>query len=72
VRLVQVASNPHVVDDAYHATPGSFGYSFAAVEAVVDAGEKVIGGTTFTENVDWLARELRGFRACAVHAETRD
>jgi SNF2 family DNA or RNA helicase len=69
MRLVQVASNPQLVDDSYHAVPGKFPILLHLVHQAVDAGEKVIVWTTFTENVDWLARELSDFGAMRVHGK---
>lgn len=35
----------------------------------MDAGEKMIVWTAFTDNVDWLARELSDFGAVRVHGK---
>ena len=69
MRLVQVASNPHLVDDSYRAMPGKFPVLLNLVHQAVDAGEKMIIWTSFTENVDWLARELAEFGAVRVHGK---
>lgn len=69
MRLVQVASNPHLVDDSYRATPGKFPILLNLINEAVDAGEKIIVWTSFTENVDWLARELAEFGAVRVHGK---
>jgi len=39
------------------------------VEEVIDRDEKLIVWTAFTENVDWLARELNSFNAVKVHGK---
>ena len=69
LRLVQVASNPSLVDGSYQGVPGKFHILLDILQSVVDRGEKVIVWTTFTENVDWLARELRKFGAVRVHGK---
>lgn len=69
LRLVQVASQPMLVDDNYHATPGKFLVLEQLVHAIVDAGEKVIIWTSFTENVDWLAKTLDDVGAVRVHGK---
>lgn len=69
LRLIQVASNPKLVDDSYHANPGKFPVLLHLVEELSDRNEKAIIWTTFTENVDWLARELRPFNAVKVHGK---
>lgn len=69
LRLVQVASNPALIDDQYHATPGKFLVLEQLVQTIIDAGEKVIIWTTFTANVDWLAKALADFGAVRVHGK---
>jgi SNF2 family DNA or RNA helicase len=69
LRLVQVASNPRLVDDSYHAHPGKFPILLNLIHEATDAGEKVIVWTSFTDNVDWLARELADFGAVRVHGK---
>jgi SNF2 family DNA or RNA helicase len=69
MRLVQVASNPQLVDDSYHGVPGKFSILLNLVHEAVDAGEKMIVWTAFTDNVDWLARELSDYGAVRVHGK---
>lgn len=69
LRLVQVASNPKLIDDSYHAVPGKFPALLELLEQASDRNEKAIVWTTFTENVDWLAREFRAFNAVRVHGK---
>ncbi|MCL2658972.1 MAG: DEAD/DEAH box helicase [Acidobacteriaceae bacterium] len=67
LRLIQVASNPNLVDDSYHNVPGKFPILLGLIEEITDRKEKVIVWTAFIDNVDWLARELRTFNAVKVH-----
>ncbi|MGA2545394.1 MAG: DEAD/DEAH box helicase [Rectinemataceae bacterium] len=69
LRLVQVASNPKLVDDSYNANPGKLELVTDLVGRIRDAGEKCIIWTSFTENVDWLSRELRAHGTCRVHGK---
>jgi SNF2 family DNA or RNA helicase len=69
LRLVQVASNPRLVDEAYHAVPAKYPVLESILGEVTTAGEKAIVWTSFTENVDWLARELQPFGAVRVHGK---
>lgn len=69
LRLVQVASNPAIVDDSYDKEPGKLPYLRDLVQAVCNDGEKCIIWSSFTENVDWLHRELKEFRTCKVHGK---
>jgi SNF2 family DNA or RNA helicase len=67
LRLVQVASNPAMVDQSYRAVPGKLQALDALVHEAVDAGEKIVVWTSFTENADSLCRHLEEFGAGVVH-----
>lgn len=69
LRLVQVASNPRLVDEAYHGVPGKFPILESMLYEIYDAGEKAIVWTSFTENVDWLAHQLQELGAVRVHGK---
>jgi SNF2 family DNA or RNA helicase len=67
LRLVQVASNPRLVDSDYTAEPGKLPLLRERVEEACRRDEKCIVWTTFTENVDWLAAELSFAGTARVH-----
>jgi SNF2 family DNA or RNA helicase len=67
LRLVQVASNPAMVDHSYRATPGKLPALEMLVHEALDAGEKIIVWTSFTENADLLGRHLETCGAGVVH-----
>lgn len=70
LRLVQVASHPALVDDAYQRVPGKLPVLEALLaEALADPDAKAIVWTTFTENADRLARHLRRLGAVRVHGK---
>ena len=69
LRLVQIASNPRLIDEGYHATPGKYEYLLDLIAAITNNREKCIVWTTFTDNVDWLARELKTYNTCKVHGK---
>jgi len=69
LRLVQVASNPRLVDTSYSAEPGKLSPLLDLVASVYDDKEKCIVWTSFTENVNWLARELKQYGALRVHGK---
>jgi SNF2 family DNA or RNA helicase len=69
LRLVQIASNPKLVDESYAGVPGKLELVTDLVARIRDAGEKCIIWTSFTDNVDWLARELREHGTCRVHGK---
>jgi len=69
LRLVQVASNPKLVTDAYDREPGKLP---ALKNLLFDAkaeGSKAIVWTSFVDNAAWLARQLRDFGSCVVHGK---
>ena len=70
LRLIQVASNPGLVDRSYAATPAKLPVLESLLdEALVEPDAKAIVWTTFTENADWLARELKRFGSARVHGK---
>jgi SNF2 family DNA or RNA helicase len=69
LRLVQIASNPALVDESYTVDPGKWHSLLDLIEDIMSAGEKCIVWTTFTENADWLATKLRGFGIPKVHGK---
>ena len=69
LRLVQVASNPRLIDDSYHAIPAKLPTLRNLVDEIADRSEKVIIWSTFTANVDWLAREFRLYGAVRIHGK---
>jgi SNF2 family DNA or RNA helicase len=69
LRLVQIASNPALVDQSYHQTPGKYPHVHDLVAHATGAGSKIIVWTTFVENAQWLCRQLIEFGSTAVHGD---
>ncbi len=69
LRMVQVTSNPRLVDDGYNQFPGKFEPLTRLVENIRSKNEKCIIWSSFVENVDWLAKEFKPFGACKVHGK---
>ena len=69
LRLVQIASNPRLVDSGYHSEPGKLEFLRDIVHQVCSDGQKCIVWSAFTENVDWLAKELANYGTCRVHGK---
>lgn len=67
LRLVQVASNPAMVDESYRADPGKLLPLEDLVHQAVDADEKVVVWTSFTDNADFLGIHLTLPGAAVVH-----
>lgn len=70
LRLVQVASNPRLIDESYDETPGKLPVlERLLAAAIVDEQSKVIVWTNFIENADWLERELARYSPVKVHGK---
>ncbi len=69
LRLVQVASNPGLVDKSYTEEPAKLSLLREMVSEATGAGAKVIVWTSFVQNAVWLTKELMAYGAVAVHGE---
>ncbi|WP_299409980.1 DEAD/DEAH box helicase [uncultured Roseobacter sp.] len=69
LRLVQVTSNPALVDDGYKEDPGKLPELFRLVREATEDGSKVIVWTSFVQNADWLCERLSEYGAVRVHGE---
>jgi SNF2 family DNA or RNA helicase len=67
LRLVQVASNPRLVDESYDRIPGKMAALLPLLERASNSGSKVIVWTNFVENAKWLGAQLRQFKPAIVH-----
>ena len=67
LRLVQVASNPSLVDHSYEGTPGKFGVLDSIVHKMDTVGPKSIIWTGFTENVSKIVQRYPGMHPARVH-----
>ena len=61
IRLVQVASNPRLVDEGYSWEPGKIGVLRELLDDIGRCQEKVIIWTMFVDNVTWLASLFSNF-----------
>jgi SNF2 family DNA or RNA helicase len=67
LRLVQVASNPRLVDEAYEWVPGKLPPLMKLLTDVVGGGSKAIVWTSFVGNAVWLREQLANLGAVVVH-----
>ena len=67
LRLVQVASNPSLVDQSYANTPGKFYVLDSIVSKLELVGPKTIIWTGFTENVRAIVQRYPDMRPARVH-----
>jgi SNF2 family DNA or RNA helicase len=70
LRLVQVASNPRLIDESYDETPGKLPVlERLLAEATCEEDGKAIVWTSFIENADWLERRLERYSPVKVHGK---
>ena len=69
LRLVQVASNPNLVDQGYQGTPGKLCILDSIVGNMPSSGPKAIIWTGFTENVGRIAQRYPQMRPARVHGQ---
>lgn len=63
LRLVQIASNPAMIDESYTTEPGKFEPLYNLLSDITRQGEKAIVWTNFNDNCNWLAKKLAAFGA---------
>ena len=69
LRLVQIASNPKLIDDSYNVEPGKYIALSSLVSKIIYQKEKAIIWTAFTQNVDEMAEFLKSYGTCKVHGK---
>lgn len=68
-RLVQVASNPFMIDSSYDSAPGKFEPLQDLIADIIRRKEKCIVWSSFIANVDWLVKRLKVFRPQKIHGK---
>lgn len=69
LRLVQIASNPAMIDEVYTAEPGKFEPLYNLITDITGKGEKAIVWTNFNQNCEWLVKKLSVFGAHALNGK---
>ena len=69
LRLVQVASNPKLIDEGYTGAPGKVEHLMDIVEDICRKNQKCIVWTSFTQNADRLSQELTRYGTKKVHGK---
>lgn len=68
-RLIQLASNPMLVDESYAVEAGKVGVLRLLLAEANDRNEKTIVWTNFVKNAKFLTNEFRGLGAVVVHGQ---
>lgn len=69
LRLVQIASNPGMIDESYTAEPGKFEPLYNLLSDITRQGEKAIVWTNFNKNCEWLVKKLAPFGALPLNGK---
>lgn len=69
LRLVQVASNPSLLDESYDEVPAKAVVLDRLLDEAIADGSKAIVWTNFIANADWLTRRLARFNPVTVHGK---
>lgn len=69
LRLVQCASNPHIIDHTYKNLPGKFSKLLDLIQEIDLQMRKAIVWTGFIDNVEWLYGKLLQFAPQKVHGQ---
>lgn len=67
LRLVQLASNPRLVDDLYCENSGKEKELDHLLNEIIGRGEKVIVWSSFIENVDYFYRKYKDYKPTKIH-----
>lgn len=67
LRLVQIASNPRLIDTSYHNDPGKTEVLLELVSRAIRTGDKCIVWSNFIDNIEWLGNLLRQYRPQTIH-----
>ena len=67
LRLVQIASNPRLIDDYYVNYSGKERELDILLDDIVSRGEKVIVWSIFIENIDYFYKRYKGYNPTKIH-----
>ena len=67
LRLVQIASNPRLVDDLYCVYSGKEQKLDSLIREIVARGEKAIVWSSFIENIDYFYKKYKDLNPTRIH-----
>lgn len=71
LRLVQITSNPMLIDDAYKHIPGKMQKLVEIVTKIIDRGEKCIVWSIFIENIDNFTKAFEEYNPVKIHGKMK-
>lgn len=69
LRLLEIASNPFLIDDGYKEIPGKVIVLDNIIKKIMNKGEKCIVWSSFVENIDILAARYKKYNPQRIHGE---
>lgn len=69
LRLIQISSNPFLVDKGYHEIPAKFSILDGLLEDIDSRNEKVIIWTNFIENITVLVNRFKQYNPVVIYGE---
>jgi SNF2 family DNA or RNA helicase len=69
LRLIQITSNPRLVDEGYCDTPGKLPPLIELVENIMSLGDKCIVWTSFIQTVNWLYDRFSAHNPVRIHGK---
>ncbi len=69
IRLIQLASNPYVIDKSYDETPAKYIILDELVQDIVSNSEKAIIWSSFIENIRILSRRYKDLNAVMLYGD---
>ena len=69
LRLVQIASNPRLVDDSYTEISGKESQLDAILNDIINSGEKVIVWSSFIENINYFYQKYTKYNPTRIHGQ---
>lgn len=67
IRLVQISSNPALVDDSYNEISGKEKQLDLVVEEIMTKGEKCIVWSSFIKNIDYFTKKYSKYKPRKIH-----
>ena len=69
LRLVQIASNPRLIDDLYGDISGKEAELDKILQEILSRGEKVIVWSNFIENIDYFHKKYKEYKTSKIHGK---
>lgn len=69
IRLMQLTSNPGLIDDSYKSEPGKVKKLKEIIEKIIKKEEKCIIWSSYVKNVSWLSNELAKYEPLSLHGK---